>query len=242
MSGLAALQRAFLDEVLGSGRCSPGMEVYRRGARENHHGALAAAYPAVRRLVGDAFFREAAVRYAAAWPSRSGDLHEFGAELAAFLRDDPFAASLPYLHDVARLEWALHESSHAAEAGPLDFAALAALPSSAHASLRFELHPSVRRIESPHPVLALWEANQPGRDGTPEREGAQRVLVSRLDGTARPRAVDDVEWRFLESLAQGESLGEAYDRLGGDAGAIAPALARYAREAILCGFRSAESP
>jgi len=242
MSDLAALQRAFLAEVLADGPCSGGVAVYRRGVIENQHGALAAAYPVVQRLVGEAFFREAAARYAHAWPSRSGDLHDFGAELAAFLRGYPFAAGLPYLADVARLEWALHESSHAEEGARLDFAALAAVPAERHGSLRFGLHPSVRRIDSAHPVLALWEANQPERDGTPERDGPERVLVARLHGTARPRAVDAVEWRFLESLARGESLEEAHDRLGEFAAAfIGPALARYAREGILCGVRSSDA-
>ena len=47
--------------------------------------ALADVYPVVERLVGDAFFRFSARRYIQRYPSISGDLHEFGRELAAFL-------------------------------------------------------------------------------------------------------------------------------------------------------------
>jgi hypothetical protein len=237
MSALRASQRAFLDEILATGECAPGMEVYRRGVAENQRGALAAAFPVVQRLVGEAFFREAASRYARACPSRSGDLHEFGAGMARFLETYPYAAGLPYLADVARLEWALHEAFHAADAAALDLAALAAVPGERHAELRFALHPSVRRIASDHPVLAIWEANQASRDGTPERGGPERVLVARADGVARPRAVGEPEWLLLESLAEGLTLGEAHDRLGESAAAaIPPALARYAREGIVCGF------
>jgi putative DNA-binding protein len=243
MSALASLQRAFYAELAGDGPCTEGMEAYRRGMRESHHGALAAAYPVVRRLVGEAFFREAAARHDEAHPSASGDLHEYGAHFAPFLARYRFAASEPYLPDVARLEWALHECEYAADVPPLDFAALARLPAEAHAALRFELHPALRLVASDHPVLALWEANRPGRDGTPQRHGPERVLVARIEGTARARAVDEAEWRFLESLARGESLAEAYDCLGEEPPeSIGTWLACYARDGIVSAFRSPAGP
>jgi hypothetical protein len=239
MSGLAAIQREFLAALLAPG---PGadarMEVYRRSVHDNLRGALAAAYPVVLRLVGETFFREAARRYARAVPSTSGDLNEYGAGFAAFLAGYPHASALEYLPDVARLEWALHESHHAADGGAPDLVALAGVDPRLQGEIRLRLDPAVRLIASPLPVLAIWEANQPGRDGTPARDaGPDRVLVRRdASGTAAVAlSIDD--WVFLSACERGATLDEACADLG-DAAAdyLVAALARHARDGVVCGF------
>jgi hypothetical protein len=199
MTSLAAVQRDFARAVLsgdlesfaaqlagGPTAAARRLAIYRRAVLHNLCGALAGAYPVVRRLVGEAFFLEAAIRHAQAEPSRCGDLNRFGAGFARFLAQYPHAAALPYLPDVARLEWAWNESLAAADASGLDFAALALVSPEEQPRLRFAVHPAVRVIHSDHPVLAIWEANQAGRDGTPEAsEGPDDILVHREDGRVR---------------------------------------------------------
>lgn len=248
MTTLAELQRAFVAALLeGDERgvapqlradALPRLAIHRGNLRANQRDALAATYPVVRRLVGDAFFGALAHRYAARWPSRSGDLHAFGAALAGFLAADPRARGLPYLPDVARLEWACHESLHAADAPPIDALALARVEPRRQGAVRLRLDPSVRAVESAHPVVSIWEANQPDRDGTPERtSGAERALVGRgLEGV-RVRRLDEEEWRLVRSIAAGASLEEAAEVLGPAAqGALAPVLARLARDGAIAGF------
>jgi hypothetical protein len=188
--------------------------------------------------VGPDFFDEAARRYALAVPSASGDLNEYGAGFGDFLERYPHASSLAYLGDVAHLEWALHESHRAAEAPVCDFAALAAVAPERQGAIRFHLHPAVRLLTSPHPIVAIWEANQPGRDGTPARmEGPDHVLVRRIGLTASPVALDAREWTFLRSVRRGASLDEAGTALDDDSGEVlAAALARLAAEGVACGF------
>lgn len=239
MSALARLQGQFLASIFDAAPASDeGVAIYRRNVLGNLHNALASIYPVVKRLVGDAFFREAAERFARACPSTSGDLHEFGGAFADFLAGYPFAAALPYLPDVARLEWAVHESFHAADAPPLDYAALARVPPRRYGELRFRLHPSVRLARSPHPVLAIWEANQEGRDGMPERSsGEERVLVRREELAVRPMALDERGWAFLSALERGASLEEAGEPLGDAAGDdLADTLARFAAAGVIAAF------
>lgn len=52
--------------------------------------------------------RRGAREYALRYPSRSGDLHDFGETFGEFLRLWEPTAHLVYLHDVAKLEWAMH--------------------------------------------------------------------------------------------------------------------------------------
>jgi hypothetical protein len=234
VSGLAQLQREFMAVMEDDRPCAPGLAVYRRGVLESRAGALAAAYPVVRRLVGEAFFREAAARYARAHPSTRGDLGEFGAGMARFLAGYEHAVSLPYLADVAHLEWAVHECLRAADAPKMDFARLAALDEDRYAQLRFTLAPCVRRVASAHAIHALWHANQPGGDGTARHDTPERVLVWREQGAARVSRVDDAEWEFLDGLARGETLAACHERFG-DAARFADLLARHALAGVIAG-------
>jgi hypothetical protein len=240
------MQRDFLAEVFGEGvPAGAGLATYRRNMFANLHGALASTYPVVRRLVGEAFFREAAERFARAHPPTSGDLNLYGADFAAFLADYPFARELPYLPDVARLEWACHESFHAGEASALDAAALAAVAQERQGEIRFRLHPAVRLVASAYPVVSIWEANQPERDGTPEiSTGAEHVIVRREELAVRLGRVAPAQWRFVAALARGETLEAAVDAAAPDAAPdfLAPLLARLFAGGVLCGFSAPESP
>src|SRR5205814_1248125 len=127
MKELARFQHDFLERVYGEAPAVGPTAIYRRNVLANLHDALAAAYPVVRRLVGDAFFRELAERFARAHPSASRDLHRYGKPLPQFIADYAPAVGLPYLADVARLEWAVAQAFHAASARAFDYAALAAV-------------------------------------------------------------------------------------------------------------------
>lgn len=209
--------------------------IYRRAILANQAGALHAAFPVVARLVGEGFFDEAARRYGEATPPASADLNRHGESFPAFLAGYPHAASMPWLGDVARLEWASHESLMAADEPPLDFAALARVEAEGQPGLRFRLHPSLRLVRSAWPVLAIWEANQPERDGTPDREeGADDVLAWREAGRPRHALLDSREAAFVEALARGETLAEAVgDGEPWDFGAM---LGRLAGAGLLCAF------
>jgi hypothetical protein len=234
MSALALAQARFIAALYSEDACEPGIGIYRRNLFANLGGALAAAYPVVERLVGVSFFREAARRYILAHPSASGDLGEYGDRFARFLADYPHAAALAYLPDVARLEWACHECYGAADAPALDLGSLARVPEADQARIRFELHPAVRLVRSEHPVAAIWQANQPGSDGTPQRlEGGDRVIVHRRDGAVAVEVATPGLWRLAESLSKGESLGAASPAVGESVGAH---LAWLAARGLIAGF------
>ena len=229
MSVLAGLQRDFMESLFATGAPRrAGLEVYRRNVLANLGAALAATYPVVRRLVGDAFFDEAARQFASRTPSTSGDLHEYGAGFGQFLGAYPHAQSLPYLPDVACLEWLCHESYHASDAQPFDFAALARVDPSRQGAIRFVLAPAARLMRSPHPVVAIWEANQPGRDGTPDApQESEWVLVRREENAVRVACIAPCDWEFLARIGAGATLEEA---------GSSTALARYVAEGVIAGF------
>ena len=236
---LAERQRDFLDRVYGEAPW-PGFAIYRGHAMANLHDALAATYPVVLRLVGDAFFAEAALRFARGNPSASGDLDEYGESFAAFLESYAHARPLAYLADVARLEWACHQGRRAPDAGALDAAALARVPAELHAQLRFDLHPAARIVRSSHPIVSIWLANQPEADGTPQSEAPEDALVARDAGELRVRRLEAFDASLLEALGRGCTLAEAtasFDTALLER-SLGAALARHAAAGVLCGFRA----
>ena len=74
---------------------------------------LETTFPVVRQLVGDPFFRMVARHYVRDAPPRHPCLFQYGGGFPGFLERLPEVRSLPYLADVARLEWAINEAWHA---------------------------------------------------------------------------------------------------------------------------------
>lgn len=196
---------AFFDLLDGDSRRSQqGLAAYQRSVLANRVGALTATYPVLERIVGEEFFRMLARRYARACPSSSGDLNEYGESFAEFMRDQPELESLGYLPDVARLEWCVQTAALAADAEAQDFSALQACTPEQWDELRFVTDPSVLRLDSAWPLVAIWEVNQPGYDGDPRVDfsiGSQ-VLIQRRDvGLRGDVAVDLAGGVAVEALS-----------------------------------------
>jgi hypothetical protein len=108
--------------------------------------ALADTFPVVQALVGTEFFGAMAAGFVRAQPPRSPLMHRYGGELPAFIEGFAPARSLPYLSDVARLEFARVQACHAADAQPLTAELAGAVLASGVdlAALRPVLHPALR--------------------------------------------------------------------------------------------------
>ena len=139
-----------------------GIEVYRNNYRGNLHDTLAGAYPVLRKLVGEPIFRMLATHFIESHPSRSGNLHRYGSEMAEFLTHFENARHLVYLPDVARLEWAYHHAYFADDVAAFDLARISDIAPTSYAEMRWQLHPSCTLITSAYPVAAIWQAHQQG--------------------------------------------------------------------------------
>jgi hypothetical protein len=222
MTRLAELQRAFAGAVLDPEAAVPAplsrkagaspcrrFGVYRNNVYASLIDALAGRFPVVARLVGEAFFRAMARVYVEREPPRSAVLIRYGASFPDFVSDFAPAASVPYLADMASLEWAWHAAYHAPDAAPLPLAEIAGAVDRAEDAV-LTLHPSLSIVRSLYPIVSIFELNTQAGDVQPTRlEGGEDALV------VRPRL--DVELRrlpaggasFLLALKQGQTIGEA---------------------------------
>ncbi|HTO69602.1 MAG TPA: DNA-binding domain-containing protein [Myxococcota bacterium] len=232
---LAELQREFARELFGGGE---RLAIHRRNVAAAHADALAAIHPACLSLVGEEFFAHCARRFAREVPSRSPDLNDYGAELGGFLARFEPARALPYLADVARLEWLLHRARHSLVSEAIDAARLAALEPERRAELRFPLAPGTGLLASPYPVDRIHAASQPGAgDARVDLDdGAACLVVAREPGGAAFARVAPAEFGVLAGLARGEPLAHAAAEFPDSADALAQLLARASARRWLAGF------
>jgi hypothetical protein len=203
MPSLPEQQRAFAAALLDPASGPVRMRVYRANVFGNWSAALGGAYPILRAIVGAAFFERLSRDFALADGSRSGDLHEYGAPLAPFLEHYAHTRDLPYLPDVARLEWLSHCAYYAADTAPFDISR----------PTQVRLAPACGLLESAWPLQRLWEAHQDGGDpaGVDLGAGPDRVLVHRAHWRVEVCSLRAGDYRLLERLQAGADLGAALE-------------------------------
>lgn len=195
------------------GRPAPKrFSVYRNNVASSLTRALETAFPTVRKLVGDKFFAAMALVFLRAHPPSSRMLMLYGAEFPGFLQTFPPVAQLGYLPDVARLDQAMRESYHAADAAALDGTALQRLIGEDLAGLRLTLAPSVRLVRSSWPIVSIWAANAEG--GRTPRPVAEDALVLRPEFDPKPRCLPAGGGGFISGILAGAPLGAAIDQAG----------------------------
>jgi hypothetical protein len=212
--------------------------IYRNNVFSNYREALKAVYPVVEKLVGEQFFRQTANRYINAYPSLSGDLNSYGGNFPQFLATFEPAKQLPYLPDVARLEWLMELVFHATDYTPRALAKLAAVPQSQYDELRFMLHPASQLFQSNYPIARIWQVNQPdwqGDCGVDLQMGGCQLLVCRETFLVVLKPLTLGEYTMLSRLAVGDNIATAFNKAlalepGLDLGAF---LKRMVHEDIL---------
>ena len=183
--------------------------------RNNHFvsliDALSDTYPVVMRLVGDEFFRAMATVFVTTDAPQSPVMLEYGAGFAKFVEGFEPAARLPYLADVARLEWAWLRSYHAAEATAVDLAELADLPAEQVDALQVEFHPAARLVSSDWPVVSIWEANvtNAGDGSIGPDTGPESALINRPRESVEVRRLPPGGGSFIQHLRTGRCLAAA---------------------------------
>jgi len=191
------------------------IEVYRNNYRGNLHDALVGAYPIVKQLVGDDFFRLLAYRFIEQYPSRSANLHHYGAELADFAAHFKPAQELVYLSDIAALEWACHVAYFVADVDMFDLNKLAGISVEQHPGLIFRLHPAIHIVRSAYPINAIWHAHQPhsSEDFNIDLNSGHCVaLVSRKVDVVYVTEISQADAEWLQLIQAGNPLGRATDQ------------------------------
>lgn len=184
--------------------------------RNNYRGALTntleLVYPECRKIVGDACFNGLAIHYVRNHASTNPDLNQYGDQFADFLRQHIITqlafAELPYLADLAQLEFYWHKVYYADDDSVFDFDLVSTIPESAAGSLRFTLSPALELLASQYPVYEIWQLNRDGGNtaSVESIEDKAYYLVHRHDFKPVISQVDAVTWNLLHDIQCGATL------------------------------------
>jgi hypothetical protein len=219
MSGLRNLQKNFRAALLGHESVglsdvmpAARLNVYRNTVQRSLVDALAASFPVIHRVVGADFFAGFARKFIAAHPPERPQLSTYGEKFADFISLAKVGRQLPYLADVARLEWARNESYFAADVAPLDPQQLA-VDAEQLEDMTVRLHPAARCVASRFPIFTIWEVNQPDIGDVPvvDMNVPQAVMISRPTHHVVTRAVPLADAAFIIAIMEGETFGGAVD-------------------------------
>lgn len=217
MLDLAALQNEFAQGVLGE---APGtalqeevigdglepearLQIYRNTYRESLSDALLSIYPVTEAFVGKLFLKEALRRFVIQEPPLEPALFNYGSGFSRFLVTYPASEPVPYIADIAALEWQTHNLMGSAEVtvnGEED-AIVAVLQAG-----RRPINPNARLLKSSYPVYDLWRAGtgQIQPEDLDVAAGGQAVLILLYEGEIFYQVLPTELVSFLES---GESNG-----------------------------------
>ncbi len=202
-------------EVVGDSMSAEArLRVYRHHVAHSLGGALAATFATVRALVGEAFFRSMAERFIGQRLPAQPVLAEYGVDFPAFVAGYEPAASLPYLADIARLDWALNAAFHSPAGRRLAAADLAGIAAERLPSLSLAVPDGATLIRSHYPLDRIWHASQPGAPAGTVDLGVGRadLLVLRRYDDAAFIVLEAGEAAFVAALIDGRSLEEAAEQ------------------------------
>lgn len=250
----AAFARALLDPAQP---CPPGLRswngsdpaprfaVHRNNVVAALIDALADQFPVVRELVGHAFFAAVARVFALAHPPRHPVLARYGEDFPAFLARFEPARHVPYLADVARLEWLRVEAFHAADARALSAPQIGARLADPQrlADCGVALHPSVAVLASEFAIVSLWAAHQ-GAGELHRVDPLQRecALVLRDGDDVLVIGVAPTTAAFVRRLLDGATLADAAAAASGAGFDLSGSLALLIRHGALIAWRSPRRP
>lgn len=187
------------------------LAVYRDGYPARIVEALGDAYPAIANICGEGSFANLTRRYLRDCDVSRSSLNDIGRQFAGHCERDPLAERLPFLADLARLEWAVLRAFHSREVKSVDPAIFAVWDMADWERVAFAWQPSIAVLHSPWPILDLWLTRDTERTAIDVdlSNRPQAVAVHRRGLDVDCRLLSETEAAVLQSLLRGATLGSA---------------------------------
>jgi len=173
--------------------------------------ALIHTYSVCERLTGKRFFEAMANQYVKSHFSSFFSLNSYGFDFFEFIKNFAPASPLPYLSDVAKLEWLIHKTLIGTPNSDINLIKTQELINKIdeHQNLKLSIVENGNLITSEYPIHKIWETNQDNHIGETIvnlDEGRVWLLVWRKELELRIDELENVEWKLLVKIQEKEIL------------------------------------
>lgn len=180
-----------------------GLNCYQSNAHAVAERALSAAYPVVTAILSADSMAQLARALWHAHPPTRGDLAQWGDTLPSFIANSPQLVDLPWLADVASVEWALHQADGSADQWA-DLSTLALLAEADPEQLTLRLAPGLQVLRHGHAVAAVVQAHR-----QPDEAHQSAALATLGDTWCPPQTEHALVWRVGHQPAQVRAANDA---------------------------------
>ena len=185
-------------------------DVYRNNVVVSLIEAMETGFPVIQKLLGAQNFANLARLFVRQHPPQSPVLMFYGDDFPEFLAEFAPLSHLPYLADVARLELAMRQSYHAADADAVDPDMLQEMAPDVLMTSTIKLAPSLRLIRSKWPAFSVWQFNMV-EDAPKPAMAAEDIAVLRAELDPAPVLLPAGGGEFIQALLENHSLGDALE-------------------------------
>ncbi|WP_221073817.1 DNA-binding domain-containing protein [Agarivorans aestuarii] len=219
---LKQLQQEFSDSLdqtntnvearLASNALSPdeSMQIYQNNYLISLSEALSATYPTVQKLVGEDYFKFAARSFILQHGHNQGDLNLFGHGFNQFVQQQDALAQLPYLADIAQLDWQIEQT--AGQAMPSHYftvETLQSIPPEQLGDVVLHLASHQSLLASQYPVFSIYQMVQANQVEAIELDEQDFVLFTKqADFEVQLEQISPLSHAFLNHCHQLRPLGE----------------------------------
>lgn len=192
------------------------MAVYQNNYAHSLREALKDSYPVVLRLIGVDFFHALAMEFIQSNPPQQASLQSYGLGFIKFISDHEQCQQLPFLADIAQIEYLYIQCFHGPEQEAINLNHLIAEREDDLPNVVFGAHPNVYLVSSDYPSLDIWYANL--EDEVTEINLDEcvpsRILIYRNDELqVETVQLNDMAYTFCDKLVAGQSISEAWQNL-----------------------------
>ncbi len=190
------------------------LRIYRNNTIYILTDALSDTFPVLKQLVGEKFFHMMAREYLMEFPQPSGNLFSFGEHLPVFLKTYIKGLTVPYLSDMAALEWVRHISYHADDIKFLTFDGLTEA-SSQNEDFILQVADTAHLINASYNVLDIWKSHQDEKVGEValEKESHSILVWRNVSNQLNMMMLDTKMEQFFTSCKNEETFLSAMNDL-----------------------------
>ncbi len=177
------------------------LNIYRNNILGNFESVLNSIFPITKKILGVEKFEELSQKYYRKFPSKSGNLNEYGKDFPKFLKNqEPL-----YLKDLAQLELLHHQAFFVKKTKEFDLKSFKKILPENLTNLIFILNPATSLLASKFAIFSIWKSEKKIRNHTK----SQSMLIC----ADKILKINEEEYLFLTEIKKRKKLYEIYKTL-----------------------------